>query len=285
MNALTLKEQDQLKELIHLIELTKEEGGFFLLGYSGELGLNLVIDELKRRLEPALRLKQIEWRSDIDALQNLFPLTDPLYMVYIVTGFDSQQTDKEKSFTLLNLSREFYQKNQKQVLYFFPSDILFKELQWKAPDFWSFRTVSFDFFHPDDFHKSFRNIISNDFIHHEKIDVQIDRLKKILSKTKDKKQLSSILTELANTLYTSGEPEKALKYHMEALEIDRQLGYKQGEASDLGNIGLIYSDQGEPEKALKYLMEALEIFKAIKANRTVEKLENMILSIKTESSA
>jgi len=56
-----------------------------------------------------------------------------------------------------------------------------------------------------------------------------------------------------------GEMEKALKYHQEALVIDRQLGYKQGEATQLGNIGLIYSDLGEMEKALKYHEGALVI--------------------------
>ena len=60
-----------------------------------------------------------------------------------------------------------------------------------------------------------------------------------------------------------GEPEEALKYHQEALEIHREIGYRQGEASDLGNIGLIYSDKGELDEALNYLQEALKIFMEI----------------------
>jgi tetratricopeptide (TPR) repeat protein len=39
-----------------------------------------------------------------------------------------------------------------------------------------------------------------------------------------------------------GELEEALKYHKKALEIDRQIGYVQGEANQLGNIGLIYRE-------------------------------------------
>ena len=60
-----------------------------------------------------------------------------------------------------------------------------------------------------------------------------------------------------------GEPEEALKYLQKALKIDREIGYKQGEANQLGNIGLIYRDKGELDEALKYLQEALEIFMEI----------------------
>ena len=47
------------------------------------------------------------------------------------------------------------------------------------------------------------------------------------------------------------------------MKIDREIGYKQGEANQLGNIGLIYRDKGELDEALKYLQEALEIFMEI----------------------
>ena len=60
-----------------------------------------------------------------------------------------------------------------------------------------------------------------------------------------------------------GDADNALKYHQQALEIDKEIGYKQGEASDLGNIGLIYSDKGDADNALKYHQQALEIDKEI----------------------
>jgi tetratricopeptide (TPR) repeat protein len=43
------------------------------------------------------------------------------------------------------------------------------------------------------------------------------------------------------------------------LKIHREIGYKQGEASDLGNIGLIYKAKGDLARALKYLQDALKI--------------------------
>jgi tetratricopeptide (TPR) repeat protein len=54
-------------------------------------------------------------------------------------------------------------------------------------------------------------------------------------------------------------PHALLKYLKDALEIHREIGYKQGEASGLGNIGLIYSDKGDLDNALKYLKDAKNI--------------------------
>ncbi len=57
--------------------------------------------------------------------------------------------------------------------------------------------------------------------------------------------------------------DKALKYYNDALKIDRGIGYKLGEASDLGNIGLIYKDKEELDKALKYYNDALKMHREI----------------------
>ena len=64
---------------------------------------------------------------------------------------------------------------------------------------------------------------------------------------------------------------KSLPWDKEqALELAGQLGYKQGEANQMGNIGLIYSHLGQTQKALTYLQNALNIFQKIK-NKTKEK--------------
>jgi tetratricopeptide (TPR) repeat protein len=60
-----------------------------------------------------------------------------------------------------------------------------------------------------------------------------------------------------------GKPDEALKYHQDALAIDRKIGYEQGIANQLGNIGLIYSSLGKPDEALKYLKDALAIHRKI----------------------
>jgi len=59
------------------------------------------------------------------------------------------------------------------------------------------------------------------------------------------------------------------------LEIDKEIGYKQGEAIALGNIGDIYRDKGDADKALKYLKQALEIAKKYKF-KSLEKKSNLL---------
>jgi tetratricopeptide (TPR) repeat protein len=54
-----------------------------------------------------------------------------------------------------------------------------------------------------------------------------------------------------------------LKHYNEALEIHKEIGNREGEASDLGNMGLVYRKQGDLEDALKHHKEALEIHKEI----------------------
>jgi len=73
---------------------------------------------------------------------------------------------------------------------------------------------------------------------------------------------------------------KALKYLEEALKIDREIGYKQGEASDLGNIGLIYKAKGDLDKALKFYEEALEILDKFKLIYGQDQIQSAISSIK-----
>ncbi len=62
-----------------------------------------------------------------------------------------------------------------------------------------------------------------------------------------------------------GQVEKAIEYYQQALSIDQEIGYRQGEGADLGSLGLAYRDLGQVEKARKYLEEALMIFEAIKS--------------------
>jgi tetratricopeptide (TPR) repeat protein len=205
-------------------------------------------------------LKKINWNPRIKDLLKLFPLEDPLNIVYIVEelGKSLQEGDGAATYSLLNLTREFYLRNKKIVIYKLPSNILFKQLQWKAADFWSFRTASFDFFLEEDFRAIIKDKISAELEGYEKDSEKVALLEDLLVRAKKEKkqghkEIANLLTKLGNLYSDLGDTGKALKYHEQVLELDRQLGYKQGEASDLGNIGLIYSDLGQPQKALTYL--------------------------------
>jgi len=63
------------------------------------------------------------------------------------------------------------------------------------------------------------------------------------------------------------------------MKIHKEIGYKQGEASDLGNIGLIYRDKGDLDSALKYLQDAMKIldtFKLVYGRGIIENAINLI---------
>jgi tetratricopeptide (TPR) repeat protein len=70
--------------------------------------------------------------------------------------------------------------------------------------------------------------------------------------------------------------DNALKYHQDALKIHREIGYMQGEANQLGNIGLIYADKGDLDNALKYLKDALKILEKYKLTYGHNIIQNTI---------
>jgi tetratricopeptide (TPR) repeat protein len=74
---------------------------------------------------------------------------------------------------------------------------------------------------------------------------------------------ASALNNIGLIYYDKGDLERAQKYYQDALDINRKIGYKEGEAGQLGNIGLIYYDKGDLERAQKYYQDALDIDRRI----------------------
>ena len=74
-----------------------------------------------------------------------------------------------------------------------------------------------------------------------------------------------------------------MEYYKEALKIDREIGNKEGEARQLGNIGIIYVGKSDKEKPLNYFKQALEIFKQIGAKKEIEVIEKWIKSLSDAS--
>jgi serine phosphatase RsbU (regulator of sigma subunit) len=67
--------------------------------------------------------------------------------------------------------------------------------------------------------------------------------------------------------YSHGNYAKALEYFFKALKIHEEIGAKQGQAATLGNIGVVYDEQGSYAKALEYYFKALKINEEIGAKR------------------
>jgi len=76
-----------------------------------------------------------------------------------------------------------------------------------------------------------------------------------------------ILGGLGAAFYGLGESHKALEMYHQALLINKELGLRRGEASNLYQIGAVYASMGENSKALENLNQALALSQSIKMHR------------------
>ncbi|MFA6472214.1 MAG: tetratricopeptide repeat protein [Candidatus Latescibacterota bacterium] len=75
--------------------------------------------------------------------------------------------------------------------------------------------------------------------------------------------LAQDLVQAGSILLDSGNFEGALANYEEALTIHREDENRADEAQDLGNIGLVHQIKGDLDSALRYLKKALEIYESI----------------------
>ncbi len=76
-----------------------------------------------------------------------------------------------------------------------------------------------------------------------------------------------VATNLGNigvVYYNQSDYPKALEYYGKALKMDEELGNKNGIARHLGNIGVVYRNQSDYPKALEYYTKALKMDKELK---------------------
>ncbi len=85
----------------------------------------------------------------------------------------------------------------------------------------------------------------------------------IAKKSNDKEGLASVLGNIGVVYGKIGEAGKALEHLQIALKIHRDIGNREGEANDLCNIGNVYSMKGELENALEHYQIALKIHRDI----------------------
>ena len=92
----------------------------------------------------------------------------------------------------------------------------------------------------------------------------------------------SILLNLGNACYSLSRIDEALTNYQAVLKLTKKVTEEealQGEASALGNIGLIYSDKGDLDSALKYLKDALKIldtFNLVYGRHIIENAINLV---------
>ena len=280
---LSSKVQNNLQDLVRQLRSLKGSGGFFLVGVSGPLAKKTIKKELSARLKKEFQIKKIRWESKIRDLREFFPLEDPPNTIYIVDVLEKtlMESNGAYAFSLLNMTREFFLKNRKIVIYLLPPDALYKGVQWKAPDFWSFRTASFDFHIDEDYQADLKKKISAELEGYEKDSERILFLEELLAKAAKRKKtdqrfISNILRELGNLYLNTGQVDRALKYYQQSLQMFKELGDKQGEANTLGDIGKASTKLGDTEQAIGHFQQALVLQKEL-GNKPglAEDLENM----------
>jgi len=78
------------------------------------------------------------------------------------------------------------------------------------------------------------------------------------------------LGNIGSTYRDMGDKDNALKYYRESLAIFKEIGHKMGIANELSNVGYILAVKGDPHNALRYFKEALPLFKELGAAERAE---------------
>ena len=92
---------------------------------------------------------------------------------------------------------------------------------------------------------------------------KIDSLESILSSQGQDTTKVNTLLALGTQIFRF-EPEEAIRYSLEAIQLAEKIDYQKGQAYALKNMGLAYYVKSDYEKVLNYWKESLSIFQEIK---------------------
>ncbi|MBI4648515.1 MAG: tetratricopeptide repeat protein, partial [Bacteroidia bacterium] len=73
----------------------------------------------------------------------------------------------------------------------------------------------------------------------------------------------SLFVERNDTLNANLAYNKAIKYYLKAIKINKEIGHKQWLSNNYGNIGSIYLDRCFYDKAKEYFLQSLKIFEEL----------------------
>ncbi|MEL6330021.1 MAG: tetratricopeptide repeat protein, partial [Planctomycetota bacterium] len=80
-----------------------------------------------------------------------------------------------------------------------------------------------------------------------------------------------------------GDLDEAMRLFGEALEINKRLGSLEGQAIQLGNMGLVAQTRGDLDEARRLWDEALGLFTKIGAKPQIEQTERLLASLDSPS--
>jgi CHAT domain-containing protein/Tfp pilus assembly protein PilF len=85
----------------------------------------------------------------------------------------------------------------------------------------------------------------------------------------ERREAGNTLRTIGEVYHALGEPQKALTYFKQALQVSQELNDRRGEGETLNDIGSVYIQLGENDKALDYCTKALTLSQ-ITRNRQAE---------------
>ena len=95
-------------------------------------------------------------------------------------------------------------------------------------------------------------------------------------KTGSKLGIATAKINIANLCYSLKKYDEALKMHLEAIALMKELGDKRGVANCYINIGNCYNDQGRSEEALSNYLSGLKMFDEMKSLHGLASANNNI---------
>ncbi len=98
----------------------------------------------------------------------------------------------------------------------------------------------------------------------------------------DRQGEESDLGNLGNAYAGLGQVGKATEYYEQALVISREIGDRRGEAICLHNIGELHKDQGNIPLARQYLEQSLVISEDIKFQPLIEESRRLLAELEGE---
>ncbi|MGC1122220.1 MAG: tetratricopeptide repeat protein [Candidatus Methanofastidiosia archaeon] len=257
------------------LEISRGKGDIIICLVSTPLTMDGIIETMSQ----SFLLKKIEVKSGDDIIRNLKEAkkgsSEDNHDAWVWIMPEKSSAD---ILNILSSFRErFYDIHVPGVI--FCNRRFLNAIISKAPDFWRYRGNYYEFESEEellpigeiiDYEQSLFPVmqmrdIELPFFYRSREDLL--RRKRIaeylLEETENKQEKGELYRQLAFLSRFSGELGAALEYSREALNLDREIGNKLGEANDLGNIGLICRYRGELDQALKYHMEALGIYREL----------------------
>ena len=272
---LTYSQKKKLDEIIFTIEKYKNRGAIILIAVSGEEIKTEINRELKKSLSKNYHLAQIKY--DIKQLSLFNYIKDAcgkkpvVYFVHnlpeIIRNEKKKNPDETPhSLKYLNFNRELFSEKKVTAIFWLDPETLWEDVQWKAPDFWVFRTITSEFISEKDRLKTIKEKVAQYKISKRDFEGEKKYLLELLNSKEVKKNIErkgDVLYDLGVLLYDYEKHDESLKNFQNALEIFKKTGQKQKQAYSSSYLGLIYQNSGDNEKALSFHQEALQLDKEL----------------------